>query len=113
MIGGNMEVVGEAANGIEAVEMARLHQPDVVVMDMSMPTMNGVEATRVITAEMPDTHVIGLSIHEKDDGEKGNAKGGSCCLSHKGQPFNRSSSSDPKSNGQDLRARFNQMQKER
>lgn len=59
-----IEVVGEAGDGAEAVELARALRPDVVVMDVSMPRMNGLEATRMISAELPGVRVIGLSMHE-------------------------------------------------
>ncbi len=62
---GDMEVVGEAADGRAAVELARALEPDVVIMDVSMPGMNGIEATRVITREHPAVRVIALSMHEE------------------------------------------------
>lgn len=60
-------VVAQANDGLEAVELARQHAPDVVVMDITMPRMTGVEATRMIRAEMPQVRVIGLSMHEHRD----------------------------------------------
>jgi signal transduction histidine kinase/CheY-like chemotaxis protein/sensor domain CHASE-containing protein len=65
----DIELVGEASDGIMALEMVRESQPDVVVMDVTMPRMNGIEATRHITSEFPGIRVIGLSMHEKDDME--------------------------------------------
>jgi DNA-binding NarL/FixJ family response regulator len=59
-------VVAEATNGEEAIECARLENPDVIVMDINMPVMNGVEATRRIKTEMPKTRVVALSVHEED-----------------------------------------------
>lgn len=56
-----LAVVGEAANGLEAIEIARNLQPDVVVMDLNLPILNGIEATRRIVLERPSTIVIGLS----------------------------------------------------
>lgn len=63
----DIEVIGEARDGEEAVRMARQTHPDLVVMDVSMPKLNGIEATRQIAAELPHTRVIGLSMHEKHE----------------------------------------------
>ena len=56
-----LEVVGEAANGEEALQLAREHNPDVVLMDLLMPVMDGVTATALIRRELPDTEVIALT----------------------------------------------------
>lgn len=58
-----MEVVAEATDGSGAVEAALREQPDVVVMDVSMPGMNGVEAVRRLNAEQPGTKVLCVSMH--------------------------------------------------
>ncbi len=58
----NMEVVGEASDGVEAIETVRVTRPDVVVMDINMPTMNGIQATQEIKKMFPDTAVIGHSV---------------------------------------------------
>jgi DNA-binding NarL/FixJ family response regulator len=63
---GGLQVLGEAANGAEAVRLVRELAPDVVVMDLNMPAMSGVEATRHITALSPLTRVIVLTISEED-----------------------------------------------
>lgn len=52
------EVIGEAANGSEAVEMYRTLLPDVVTMDITMPVMTGIEAVKAITSEFPDAKVV-------------------------------------------------------
>ena len=60
----DMEIVGEAANGREAVELAQQLSPDVVVMDVSMPELNGIEATRRLASLVPHARVVALSMHK-------------------------------------------------
>ncbi len=62
-----VEVVGEAANGREAVDLAIRLKPDVVIMDMSMPLIDGDEATRQIKMHLPQTRVIALSMYEEPE----------------------------------------------
>jgi NarL family two-component system response regulator LiaR len=57
----DLQVVGEASNGQEALEMARELEPDVVLMDLLMPVMDGLEATRAILAELSDVEVVALT----------------------------------------------------
>jgi len=66
---GDIEVVGEAANGAEALDQARAEHPDVVVMDIRMPEMDGLEATRRITTDpqLSDTRVLVLTTFELDE----------------------------------------------
>jgi DNA-binding NarL/FixJ family response regulator len=63
---GGVTVLAEAVNGAEGVKLVRELAPDVVVMDLNMPTMSGVDATRMITAQSPLTRVIVLSISDED-----------------------------------------------
>lgn len=60
----DMEIVGEAGTGREAIELAESLKPDVVVMDVAMPELNGIEATRQVTSAVPHTRVIALSMHK-------------------------------------------------
>ena len=59
----DIEIVGEAEEGRKAVHLARKLQPDVVIMDITMPNLNGVDATRQIVSEYPDIKIIALSMH--------------------------------------------------
>src|SRR5262249_42861401 len=59
-------VVGQAANGREAVALAAQLQPEIVVLDITMPELNGLEATRQILEAAPETRVLILSVHESE-----------------------------------------------
>ena len=63
----DMIVVGEAENGLDAVEQAHVLTPDLVVMDVEMPVMNGVEAVRLIHDQMPATKVLMLTVSDSED----------------------------------------------
>ena len=63
----DMTVVAEARDGAEAVELAALHEPDLVLMDLHMPVLGGIEATRRILAASPDVRVLVLTMVERDD----------------------------------------------
>ncbi|HKI70923.1 MAG TPA: response regulator transcription factor, partial [Verrucomicrobiae bacterium] len=63
----DMQVVGEADNGRQAVQIAQRLRPDVVVMDIGMPSLNGLEATRQITKESPGSKVLILSSYSDEE----------------------------------------------
>ena len=62
----DMQLVGEASTGREAIEAFRIHQPDVTLMDLQMPDMNGVEAIIAIRGEFPEARIIVLSTYSGD-----------------------------------------------
>lgn len=64
---GNMEVVGEAGNGREALALIKQHQPDVVLMDIAMPDLNGLDAIRELTRENSSVRSIILSMHSDEE----------------------------------------------
>jgi DNA-binding NarL/FixJ family response regulator len=61
-----IDVVGRAADGVEAVEQALARRPDVVIMDLQMPRLNGIDATRRVLAELPDTGVLVITMGEDE-----------------------------------------------
>jgi len=64
---GGLEVVGEAADGEEAVRLTKRLRPNVVVMDLEMPVLSGLEAARRIKESCPDCRVVVLTIHEGEE----------------------------------------------
>jgi len=65
----DLEVVGEAGDGHEAVDLCRVLHPDVVLMDLRMPGGDGTTATARLATEMPDVHVLVLTTYDDDDGD--------------------------------------------
>jgi DNA-binding NarL/FixJ family response regulator len=63
----DITVIGEAANGREAVQQVARLRPDVVILDISMPELNGIEAAHLINAETPDTKILILSMHSTSE----------------------------------------------
>ncbi len=80
------EIVGEAADGAEAVEMAPRVSPDVVFMDLRMPEVDGIEATRLVKALLPQAQVIILSAYEDPGLQRGAEQAGVYCYLIKGCP---------------------------
>jgi DNA-binding NarL/FixJ family response regulator len=63
----NWKVVAEASDGQEAIEKAKAFEPDVVILDFSMPKLNGLDAAREIVRSLPQTRVLMLTIYDSDD----------------------------------------------
>jgi DNA-binding NarL/FixJ family response regulator len=61
-----IEVIAEAADGAEALELALAERPDLAILDVKMPNLSGLEATRQIRADAPEVSVLILSMHEED-----------------------------------------------
>ncbi len=85
----DVEIVAEADDGRQAVELARRLRPDVVVMDVNMPEMGGLEATAILTRELPTVRVVALSVYASRDMEQSmRAAGASAYLSKAGPAQN-------------------------
>jgi NarL family two-component system response regulator LiaR len=63
----DLELVGEAKNGLEAVNLCHKHKPDIILMDLMMPEMNGIAATRAILADYPDIKIIAMTSFEDEE----------------------------------------------
>jgi DNA-binding NarL/FixJ family response regulator len=74
----NLEVIGEAGDGLEALTLARDLQPDLILMDIKMPVCDGLEATRLICTEFPGTRIVILTVHDEDDKLFAAIKAGAC-----------------------------------
>lgn len=66
-LSGELEIIGQAANGLEAVRLAERLNPDVILMDLEMPLMDGYEATCWIKTRFPSCKVIALTVHGYDE----------------------------------------------
>ncbi len=63
----DVEIVGEAGSGSEAVAAAASARPDVILMDIGLPDMTGIEATRVVKSQFPEIAIVALTIHEDEE----------------------------------------------
>ena len=63
----NLQIVGEAEDGLEAVRCVQKHKPDLILLDLSMPRMNGISAIKEIHSRFPETKILALTIHESED----------------------------------------------
>jgi DNA-binding NarL/FixJ family response regulator len=81
------EVVGEADNGEEALELVRSTSPDIVLMDLSMPVLDGVSATRRITEEFPEVRVVVLTMHDDPQRTRAALEAGAIGYMTKGTSF--------------------------
>jgi DNA-binding NarL/FixJ family response regulator len=75
-LAGGLVVVGEACNGLEAIQQVDRLRPDVVLMDLAMPQMDGLEATERIKAQNPEIGVVMISIHDNEETQEQAAKAG-------------------------------------
>ncbi len=82
----DLEIVGEAADGKAAVELALQLQPDVVTMDVGMPVLDGIEATRQIHAQCSHVRIIGLSMFENTEKSKAIREAGAAAYVTKSAP---------------------------
>ncbi|MBW3562867.1 MAG: response regulator [Actinobacteria bacterium] len=86
---GRFDVVGEASNGVEAIEQAAQHQPDVVLLDVAMPLMDGLEALPRIRDVAPDARVVILSGFTSESMQEGATTQGADAYLEKGTPLPR------------------------
>ncbi len=82
----DIEVVAQARDGLEAVELALLYRPDVVVMDLNMPRLNGLEATKLLHQRLPSTIVIGMSMDDREELAESMIRAGAVAYVTKGGP---------------------------
>jgi len=63
----SLKVIAEAADGEQAIALARTHRPDIILLDINMPKISGVEVARLLSQEIPTTRIVGLSMHQRED----------------------------------------------
>lgn len=85
-LSGDLEIVGEASNGLEAMRLTESLQPDVILMDLEMPVMDGYEAARLIKTLCPSCKIVALTIHSYDEARKKAYQSGVDAFIVKGAP---------------------------
>ena len=85
----DLEVIGEAENGQQAVSLAQALRPDIILMDVNMPVMGGVEATRRILATLPKMKILALSIYSDDFTNRAMMQAGAIGYIVKGDDFEK------------------------
>jgi DNA-binding NarL/FixJ family response regulator len=80
------EIVGEAANGLEAIQQFEALQPDVILMDLEMPLLDGYQATREIKAQHPACRVVALTVHGYEEARQRAFQAGVDAFVIKGEP---------------------------
>ncbi|HEX7008483.1 MAG TPA: PAS domain S-box protein [Phycisphaeraceae bacterium] len=83
----DIDIVGQASDGLMVLDLAQRTEPDVIVMDVSMPRLSGVEATRRLIARMPHLRIVGLSMHDSADMAAAMRNAGAAAYLTKGGPF--------------------------
>jgi DNA-binding NarL/FixJ family response regulator len=86
-LSGDLEIVGEAANGLEAMRLTESLQPDVILIDLEMPVMDGFEAARLIKKLCPSCRIVALTIHAYDEARLKAARSGVDAFLIKGAPI--------------------------
>jgi DNA-binding NarL/FixJ family response regulator len=76
----DLEIAGEAANGVEALSAVEEHRPAVIIMDINMPKMDGIEATTRIKGRYPDISIIGLSVNAGAENQRAMLQAGAVML---------------------------------
>lgn len=85
----DIDVIGEATDGGEAIKLAEELTPDVVVMDVCMAPISGTEATRCLRTSRPTVRVIGLSMHDAEWMGRSMLQAGACAYVEKGEPLTK------------------------
>jgi DNA-binding NarL/FixJ family response regulator len=82
----DLEIIGEAANGFEAIGMALVLNPDIILMDYEMPKLDGIEATKVVKNHNPDIQIVMISIHDSLELKSKAIEAGAAAYENKATP---------------------------